>query len=309
MAAPDHDRRDPRRQRALPRPRRRALRRQVGHRLRRARPVAGDGQAAQGARRASFRARSATGWRSAPAPATSGSTSCARAWSASTRPPTSRPGMIGALERHAPAARHRRSHRLLRGGASCRSPTTPSTSSSATPCCTTCPTWRARSASSCACCAPAGAIAFCGEPSHYGDRIAELPKRAAYAVAPAWRALMRATPPRHGGYHQAPEEDDLERIVDVHAFTPGVLSASARAAGLRRRATCAARSWRPACSAGPTARSRPRPSPSDVPWLWRQYAYRGYLTLQALDRALLEPRLPAGDVLQPAGQRAGAGGQ
>ena len=32
--------------------------------------------------------------------------------------------------------------------------------------------------------------------------------------------------------------------------------------------------------------------PSDVPWLWRQYAYRGYLTFQALDRALLEPRLP-----------------
>ena len=33
--------------------------------------------------------------------------------------------------------------------------------------------------------------------------------------------------------------------------------------------------------------------PSEVPWLWRQYAYRGYLALQALDRTLLEPRLPA----------------
>jgi hypothetical protein len=33
--------------------------------------------------------------------------------------------------------------------------------------------------------------------------------------------------------------------------------------------------------------------PDEVPWLWRQYAYRGYLALQALDRALLEPRLPA----------------
>ena len=32
--------------------------------------------------------------------------------------------------------------------------------------------------------------------------------------------------------------------------------------------------------------------PADVPWLWRQYAYRGYLAFQALDRALLEPRLP-----------------
>ena len=33
--------------------------------------------------------------------------------------------------------------------------------------------------------------------------------------------------------------------------------------------------------------------PLEVPWAWRQYAYRGYLALQALDRTLLEPRLPA----------------
>ena len=33
--------------------------------------------------------------------------------------------------------------------------------------------------------------------------------------------------------------------------------------------------------------------PMDVPMLWRQYAYHGYLALQAVDRTLLEPRLPA----------------
>jgi hypothetical protein len=32
---------------------------------------------------------------------------------------------------------------------------------------------------------------------------------------------------------------------------------------------------------------------ADIPWLWRQYAFRGYLALQAVDRVLLEPRLPA----------------
>ena len=32
--------------------------------------------------------------------------------------------------------------------------------------------------------------------------------------------------------------------------------------------------------------------PEDVPWAWRQYAYRGYLMLQGLDRRLLESRLP-----------------
>src|SRR4051812_9817987 len=39
---------------------------------------------------------------------------------------------------------------------------------------------------------PGGTVAFCGEPSHYGDRIAELPKRAAFALSPIWRAAMRA---------------------------------------------------------------------------------------------------------------------
>jgi len=33
--------------------------------------------------------------------------------------------------------------------------------------------------------------------------------------------------------------------------------------------------------------------PEDVPWGWRNYAYRGYLTLQGVDRRLLESRLPA----------------
>ena len=32
--------------------------------------------------------------------------------------------------------------------------------------------------------------------------------------------------------------------------------------------------------------------PEDVPWLWRQYAFRGYLLLQRVDVALLEGRLP-----------------
>ena len=33
-------------------------------------------------------------------------------------------------------------------------------------------------------------------------------------------------------------------------------------------------------------------APDTVPWGWRQYAYRGYLALQELDRRLLESRLP-----------------
>ena len=32
--------------------------------------------------------------------------------------------------------------------------------------------------------------------------------------------------------------------------------------------------------------------PETVPWGWRQYAYRGYLVLQEVDRRLLESHLP-----------------
>ncbi len=33
-------------------------------------------------------------------------------------------------------------------------------------------------------------------------------------------------------------------------------------------------------------------NPDDVPMLWRQYAFNGYLLLQRLDRGVLEPLLP-----------------
>src|SRR5919109_4393318 len=41
---------------------------------------------------------------------------------------------------------------------------------------------------------PGGRIAFCGEPSRHGDRLAALPKRAALAAAPTWRRLLGAGP-------------------------------------------------------------------------------------------------------------------
>jgi len=139
---------------------------------------------------------------------------------------------------------------------------------------------------------PGGRIAFCGEPSYHGDRIAALPKRAAHAVAPAWRALMRVSAAERNGHHHGPEEDALEQVVDVHAFTPGTLAGGARAAGFDDVRVCGEELA--ASMFGWANRAlEATAEPAEVPWLWRQYAYRGYLTLQALDRALLEPRLPA----------------
>jgi ubiquinone/menaquinone biosynthesis C-methylase UbiE len=138
---------------------------------------------------------------------------------------------------------------------------------------------------------PGGVVAFCGEPSHYGDRIARVPKRGALAVAPLWRAAIRASA-RNGNGAAPDEEDRLEQLVDVHAFTPADLSGHAAGAGfedVRVRGEELAASlfgW-----ANRTLEATAEPS--EVPWAWRMYAYRGYLALQRLDRSLLEPRLPA----------------
>jgi ubiquinone/menaquinone biosynthesis C-methylase UbiE len=139
---------------------------------------------------------------------------------------------------------------------------------------------------------PGGTLAFCGEPSRYGDLISQVPKRAAVALAPAWRRLMRATKRDYFAEPDGREEAKLEWLVDVHAFTPRNLASFARASGFEdvhvtgEELTATWFGWM-----NRTLESTAEPE--GVPWLWRQYAYRGYLTLQSLDRAVLEGRLPA----------------
>jgi ubiquinone/menaquinone biosynthesis C-methylase UbiE len=137
--------------------------------------------------------------------------------------------------------------------------------------------------------APGGTLLFAGEPSRYGDRLARVPKRFAGTVAPLWRRALRArpAPPAEGG---APDAA-LESVVDVHAFAPGELRTFAEGAGLRDVRVIGEEllaNW-----FGWTNRTlEATADPADVPWAWRQYAYRGYLALQELDRRLLESRLP-----------------
>ena len=142
---------------------------------------------------------------------------------------------------------------------------------------------------------PGGTIVFAGEPSHYGDRLAAVPKRGARALAPAWRALMRASaaPLPGAGNGDGPDDHALEPYVDVHAFTPAQLVRFARGAGfadVRVRGEELLANW----FGWANRVLESTAEPDQVPWAWRQYAYRGYLVLQELDRRLLESRLPAG---------------
>ncbi len=138
---------------------------------------------------------------------------------------------------------------------------------------------------------PGGTIAFCGEPSRYGDLIAAVPKRAALTAAPVWRRLAGAS---KRDYDAEPDAHDhrLEAEVDVHAFTPGDLRRIARDAGFTdtrvrgEELLASMHGWTMRTLEGSAV-------PEEIPWGWKKFAFRTYLTLQRLDRRVLEPRLPA----------------
>jgi SAM-dependent methyltransferase len=138
---------------------------------------------------------------------------------------------------------------------------------------------------------PGGRIAFAGEPSRTGDRLAAIPKRGAALLAPAWRAALRAAPAKPA--ELGPDEHDhaLERFVDIHAYAPTDLSRHACEAGFSDvgvRGEELVANWFGWFNRALEASAEP----DDVPILWRKYAFHGYLLLQRLDDRVLEPLLP-----------------
>jgi ubiquinone/menaquinone biosynthesis C-methylase UbiE len=135
--------------------------------------------------------------------------------------------------------------------------------------------------------APGGTLFFAGEPSRHGDRIAAVPKRAALRLAPAWRRALKL----HSGAADVAEDHELEGMVDVHAFVPADLEGHARGAGfseVRVQGEELLANWFGWFNRTLEATA----DAQDIPWGWIQYAYRGYIALQAVDRHVLEPRLP-----------------
>jgi SAM-dependent methyltransferase len=141
---------------------------------------------------------------------------------------------------------------------------------------------------------PGGRMVFAGEPSRFGDRLARIPKRAGVALAPLWRSLLRCREAplpldQDGG---EPEDHKLEQMVDIHAFAPAELFGFARSARFTDvvvRGEELLANWFGWFNRALEASA----DPDDVPMLWRQYAFHGYLVLQRLDQRLLEPFLPA----------------
>jgi SAM-dependent methyltransferase len=138
---------------------------------------------------------------------------------------------------------------------------------------------------------PGGVLLFAGEPSRYGDRIAAVPKRAGIAAAPLWRRMVGAREVHHGN-GGPPDDHALEPLVDVHAFTPSDLERHAGAAGF---ADVRVRGEELLANMFGWFNRTVEASAvhEDIPWGWFRYAYRGYILLQKVDSAVLEPHLPA----------------
>jgi SAM-dependent methyltransferase len=166
---------------------------------------------------------------------------------------------------------------------------------------------------------PGGRILFAGEPSRAGDRLARVPKRAALLAAPLWRRVVGAGEVPSGQSPEEPDGDgahdqdaysvqdqeaysvqdpadysvhDLEGQVDIHAFRPEDLRAVALSAGFTGvsvRGEELLANWFGWFNRGLEATAKT----DEIPSWWRSYAFRGYLWLQRLDAAALEPHLPA----------------
>jgi ubiquinone/menaquinone biosynthesis C-methylase UbiE len=137
---------------------------------------------------------------------------------------------------------------------------------------------------------PGGTLAFCGEPSRYGDLLAAVPKRSALLAAPLWRRAIGAS---KRDYDAEPDANGhaLEREVDVHEFSPTDLRRLARGAGLTdarvrgEELLASMHGWTMRTLEGSAV-------DEEIPWGWKRFAFRTYLALQRLDNQVLEPRLP-----------------
>lgn len=139
---------------------------------------------------------------------------------------------------------------------------------------------------------PGGVVLFAGEPSRVGDSLARIPKQAAQVVAPLWRTALRVKPSPEPSTARQHEEDELERVVDVHAFIPEQLKHHVTGAGFQGVDVIGEElvaNW-----FGWTNRSlESTADPQTIPTGWFQYAYHGYRMLQKADSMLFERRLPA----------------
>ena len=139
---------------------------------------------------------------------------------------------------------------------------------------------------------PGGAIAFAGEPSRYGDRLAAVPKRAGIVARPR---LARADPGQAAASSPRPSSPTATRSRARSTSTPSPPPTCA--------ACCASSGFEGTRVGGEELLANAwgwglrtvesSAEPESVSWKWRNFAFRSYIALQKVDTRVLEPHLPA----------------
>lgn len=141
---------------------------------------------------------------------------------------------------------------------------------------------------------PGGAVLFAGEPTATGERLANATGRAAYRglrALPRVSAVLRPAPAAEPATERERILRDLQWHVDLHAFDLGDAEAMARRAGfdhvrVRTEELLSSLFGR----AVRTAESQARPGLLGPGW--GRFAYRSYLSLFAVDEAMLSGFVP-----------------
>ena len=151
--------------------------------------------------------------------------------------------------------------------------------------------------------APGGTLAFMGEPSAHGDRLAAMPKRLGALVEPAWRRAMRADPEGRRPDPHSPAEDDLRR----RSRGSSTCTRSPRATCMRSRAApasptcgCRARSCSRTSTAGSCAGSRPTSTQPRSRCAWHRFALPQLPGAPVGRRQAARAAAPGEPLLQPA---------
>ncbi len=143
---------------------------------------------------------------------------------------------------------------------------------------------------------PGGRFVFCGEPTDRGDYIARSLSRATW-----WATSQAASLPVVGSKFVLSDEDRaessrvaaLEGVVDIHTFEPSDLRRTALRAGaidVRTVTEELTASW----FGWPVRTFEAAVKPGVLGWGWAKFAYRGWLTLSAVDEQVLDRVVPEG---------------
>jgi ubiquinone/menaquinone biosynthesis C-methylase UbiE len=135
---------------------------------------------------------------------------------------------------------------------------------------------------------PGGRVVICGEPTRYGDFVARRLSRATWWLA---TRLTSLPPLRQRWLRPSAELDEssraaaLEAVVDLHTFDPRGLAATVERAGFRHVRTVTEELT--AAWFGWPVRTFEAAVPADrLGWGWRMFAFRSWLALSRVDRAL-----------------------